>query len=88
MSPDFFNFYGEQILRALEQEKGLRVGGLNVTNISPNVLIAETAADLQRLLDVAVSESDRKSLSINCSKTECMVVTKKDGSRCVLKVKI
>ena len=76
MSPDLFNYYSELIfkLRELENEKGLRVGGCNITNIryaDDTVLMAESAEDLQRLLDVVVRESERKGLSINCSKTEC-----------------
>ena len=44
--------------------------------------------DLQKLLDVVVRESELKGLSINCKKTECMVVSKKKGiPRCSLKVK-
>ena len=59
-----------------------------LTYANDNVLIAETADDPQRLLDVVVSESDRKSrLSINCLKSECMVVSKKDSPSCELKVK-
>ncbi len=30
--------------------------------------------DLQKLLDIVVRESERKCLSINCKKTECLVV--------------
>ena len=43
--------------------------------------------DLQKLLDVVVRESELKGLSINCKKTECLVVSKKDIPRCSLKVK-
>jgi len=72
MSPDLFNYYSELILRELEQENGLKVGGQNIANIryaDDTVLLAETAEDLQRLLDVVVGESERKGLSINCKKT-------------------
>ena len=42
--------------------------------------------DLQKLLDVVVGESELKGLSINCKKTECMVVSKRrDIPRCSLK---
>ena len=91
MSPDLFNYYSEMILRELEVEKGLKVGGQNITNIryaDDTVLLAESVEDLQKLLDIVVRESELKGLSINCKKTECMVVSKKkDIPRCSLKVK-
>ena len=74
MSPDLFNYYSELILRELDKRKGLRVGGHNVTNIryaDDTVLLAESAEDLQKLLDIVVWESKRKGLSINC-KTDRM----------------
>ena len=33
MSPDLFNYYSELILRELEKERGLRIGGQNITNL-------------------------------------------------------
>ena len=91
LSPDLFNYYSELILRELEKEKGLRVGGQNITNLryaDDTVLIAESQEDLQRLLDVVVAESERKGLSINCKKTESMVISKKkEAPTCNLKVK-
>ena len=51
-------------------------------------IMAELVEDLQKLLDVVVRESELKGLSINCKKTEHMVVSKKrDIPRCSLKVK-
>ena len=91
LSPDLFNYYSELILRELEKERGLRVGGQNITNLryaDDTVLIAESQEDLQRLLDVVVAESERKGLSINCKKTESMVISKKkEAPTCNLKVK-
>jgi hypothetical protein len=90
MSPDLFNYYSELILRELEKERGLRVGGHNITNIryaDDTVLLAESEEDLQRLLDVVVTESERKGLCLNCKKTECLVISKKDRPTCTLKVK-
>ena len=52
------------------------------------MLLAESQEDLQRLLDVVVAESERKGLSINCKKTESMVISKKkEAPTCNLKVK-
>ena len=90
MSPDLFNFYSELIFRELEKEKGLRVGGHNITTLryaDDTVLLAKSAEDLQRLLDVVVRESERNGMSLNCKKTECLVVSKKENPRCILKVK-
>ena len=80
MSPDFFNYYSEQILGALEQENGLEVSVTNIRYVDDTVLIAEIADDLQILVNVAVSESDRKGGLY-------MVVSKEDSPRCLLKVK-
>ena len=91
MSPDLFNYYSEMILQELEVEKGMKVGGQNNTNLryaDDTILLAKSEEDLQKLLDVVVRESELKGLSINCKKTECMVVSKKkDIPRCSLKVK-
>jgi len=89
MSPDLFNYYSELILRELDKERGLGVGGRNITNIryaDDTVLIAESAEDLQRLLDIVVKESERKGLSLNCKKTECLVISKRESPVCTLKV--
>ena len=89
MSPDLFNYYSELILRKLDKERGLKIGGRNITNIryaDDTVLLAESAEDLQKLLDVVVRESECMGLSLNCKKTECLVVSKKDAVPCKLKV--
>ena len=59
MSLNLFNYYSEMILRELEEEKGLEVGGENITNlryVDDTVLLAESVEDLQKLLDVVVKE--------------------------------
>lgn len=83
MSPDLFNYYSELILRELEKERGLKIGGQNITNLryaDDTVLIAESQEDLQGMLDVIITESEGKGLSINCKKTECMFFFKEEGS--------
>ena len=73
MSPDLFNYDSEMILQELEVEKGLKVGGQNITNLryaDDIILLAKSEEDLQKLLDVVVRESELKGLSINCKKTE------------------
>ena len=91
MSPDLFNYCSEMILWELEVEKGLKVGGQNITNLryaDYTVYWPKSVEDLQKLLDVVVRKSELKGLPINCKKTECMVFSKKkDIPRCSLKVK-
>ena len=69
----------------------MKVGGQNITNLryaDDTILLAKSEEDLPKLLDVVVRESELKELSINCKKTEYMVVSKKkDIPRCSLKVK-
>ena len=80
MSPDLFNIYSEMILRNLEDCAGLKVNGENINNVryaDDTALIATSEKDLQNLLDIVVSESERKGLLLNVKKTECMVVSKK-----------
>ena len=89
ISPDLLTYYSALILRELGKERGHRVGGHNITNIryaDDTILLAESEEDLQKLLDVVVVESERKGLNLNCKKTECLVISKTESSRCILKV--
>ncbi|XP_037794114.1 uncharacterized protein LOC119589587 [Penaeus monodon] len=79
-SPYLFNLYSELILRELEGLQGFVIGGHNMNNIryaDDTVLISESEGKLQELLDKVVEESAKKGLTINCKKTECLVVSKK-----------
>ena len=90
MSPDLFNMYSEIILRELEDENGIQVGGHSITNIryaDDTVLFSESEKDLQRLLNLVVKESERMGLEINYTKTKCLVVSKKSSPKCNLKLK-
>ncbi len=80
LSPDLFNIYSEMILREIEDYPGIMVGGTNIDNLryaDDTVLLATNQNDLQNILDRVVEESARKGLTINCKKTECMVISKK-----------
>ena len=50
------------------------------------VLIAESKKELQDLLDNVVEESKKKGLTINCKKTECMVVSRRESPTYALKI--
>ena len=78
-SPDLFKLYSENILREIQDQAGILIGGHNLNNIryaDDIVLIADSEENLQKILDKVVSESESKGLSINCEKTECLVVSK------------
>lgn len=86
-SPDLFNLYSERIMREIDSVEGFVIGGHNLNNIrfaDDAVLIAATREKLQELLNKVAEESMKRGLSINCKKTECMVIGKKDGPRCEL----
>ena len=80
LSPDLFALYGEHILKSIEHLDGVRVGGVNITNlryVDDAVIIAESEEQLQTLMNVVVEESFENGLRVNIKKTETMVVTKK-----------
>ena len=67
MSPDLFAMYSEIILRELEDENGIQVGGHSITNIryaDDTVLFSESEKDLQRLLNVVVKESESMGVEV------------------------
>ena len=47
---------------------------------------SRTASAGTRLLDIAVEQSKKEGLFINCKKTECIVVCKRERPRCRLKI--
>ena len=88
LSPDLFNLYSEMILHETEDLKGFITGGQNINNLryaDDTVLIAKSEKELQGLLDKVVEESKKKGLTINCKKTECMVMSKRASPSCALK---
>ena len=81
MSPDLFSLYGEFIMREAEDVSGVKVGGQNINNIryaDDTALIADSVEGLQRLLQKVKDASEERGLKINVSKTECMVVSKRN----------
>ena len=80
MSPDLFNIYSEMILRNINDHKGVKVNGHNITNLryaDDTVLIAGSENELQAALDIVTEESGKMGLELNAKKTECMVISKK-----------
>ena len=49
-------------------------------------MIAKCEKELQDFLDKVVEEKKKKTLTINCKKTECMVVSKRESPACTLKI--
>ena len=80
MSPDFFNLYGENILRLLEElDDGVLINVTGINNIryaDDTVLIVDNEEGLQRLMDFVVDASSYEGLEINSKKTYCMVISK------------
>ncbi|GFR58388.1 endonuclease-reverse transcriptase [Elysia marginata] len=70
-------------MRHIEDYPGIKVVGHNIKNLryaDDTVLIAENESDLQKLLDVVYSESQKKGLELNSKKTEGMVISRKANS--------
>ena len=79
-SPDLFNIYSEMILRNIQNQEGVNVGGHNINNLryaDDTVLIADSEDKLQSILTTVAEESEKKGLQLNAKKTECMVISKK-----------
>jgi hypothetical protein len=78
-SPHLFALYTEMIMRNTKDMEGFRVGGTVINNLryaDDTVIIAESEAQLQRLINVVVTESENKGLFLNAAKSFSMVFTK------------
>ena len=72
LSPNLFSVYSQKIVDKLEDMEGVRVGGMNITNIryaDDTVLMADTKEKLQRLVNVLNEECSRYGLGMNIQKT-------------------
>ena len=70
-SPDLFSLYSEVIMRAIDRENGVNIGGHNITNIrfaDDTVLTANTADDLQILLGKTNAKCRKFGMEINTKK--------------------
>ena len=82
LSPDLFSLYSETILRELHGVPGISVGGTNINNLrvaDDTVLIVDSEEKLRNLVKIINDSSMRKGMELNTKKTECMVITKKEG---------
>lgn len=81
-SPDLFNLYSEIIMRELDNVPCCVIRGRNINYIryaDDAVLVSTSEENLQILLYVVVEASSRQGFTLNCKKTECMVVNRQPG---------
>lgn len=81
LSPLLFNVYSENIINKAfsDQTIGIKINGIPINNLryaDDTVLIAETAEDLQILVDRIVEYSEQYGLSLNIKKTKVMLISK------------
>ena len=78
LSPCFFNFYAEYIMRNAELEEaqaGIKIAGRNINNLryaDDTTLMAESEEELKSLLMKVKEESERVGLKLNIQKTKIM----------------
>ena len=81
-SSELFNICSEMILREIEDLERIRIGGVSINNIrhaDDTALIASSSEDLQCLKDKVVHVSAQFGITINCKKTKCLAVSKKQN---------
>ena len=78
LSPCFFNFYAEYIMRNAgleETQAGIKIAGRNINNLryaDDTTLMAESEEELKRLLMKVKEESEKAGLKLNFQKTKIM----------------
>ena len=78
LSPCFFNFYAEYIVRNAgleEAQAGIKIAGRNINNLrlaDDTTLIAESEEELKSLLMKMKEESEEVGLKLNIQKTKIM----------------
>lgn len=91
LSPRLFNLYAEIIEKnAGLQRDGFKVNGVKIGSISyadDKVIIAETAQQLQRMVNRLNKESQKYGMKINASKTKVMRIQRHQTNR-ALKIKV
>lgn len=77
-SPDLFSLESENVIRPVIDNPGINMGGYNLNSLhyaDDTVVISENEKDLQGVLHVVVTESEKKGLSLNIKKMETVVVS-------------
>ena len=78
MSPCFFNFYAEYIIRNAgleEAQAGIKIAGRNINYLryaDDTILMAESEEELKSLLMKVKEESEKAGLKLNIQKTKIM----------------
>ena len=79
LPPDLFDLCSEIILRGINDFEEIKVNGININNIryaDDTVLISTSPRELQKMLNELEKIGEQYGMSIDVSKTECLVVTK------------
>ena len=87
LSPILFNLYTAIIFRVINEVKGVNIGGKNVNNLryaDDTALTAESAPELQVLLDKINEKGEEYGMRINVKKTKTMVISRTQGLSCKL----
>ena len=78
LSPCFFNFYAEYLMRNTrleETQAGIKIAGRNINNLryaDDTTLMAESEVELKSLLMKVKEESEKVGLKLNIQKTKIM----------------
>ena len=80
LSPDLFSLYSEIILRHIEGEDCIKIGGHNINHLryaDDTVLLADLEEKLQNLIQTVNRKNMIYGMELNAKKAETVVVTKK-----------
>jgi len=80
LSPILFNLYSEFLIQeALESTKGIKINGINITNIryaDDTVLLAESEDELHGMITKLCDSCANYGMSLNAKKTKVMLIRK------------
>ena len=79
LSPDLFSLYAEKIMRKIVSTENIKFNGSPISNTryaDDTLPMADSTQGLQQLLSSLKSESEKRGLTINTTKTKIMVLSK------------
>ena len=79
LSSLLYNLYSEQIFKDLEKFNGIKIGGINYTNLryaDDAVLVGDSKPALQELIHEINERGQKLGLNINIQKTKCMRISR------------